>query len=468
MVRYVGPLILAAALVGPVSAQEPEIPVRKIAITPAAAPSPALRYKLLPDLRDTTPGNAAMLYYRAFNPEWMYNVRDNKDLQDKINDAMDKSPAEVKAIPEMNFVRDWNMLKEVDRAARRAYCDWELTERLKEDGIWLLLPDIQSLRNYIRYLAIRAKLELADGQYDKAAYTLQTGMQLGRHAAHGPTLIQDLVGIAITAITLERVEDWVRLPGSPNLYWALTELPHPYVDQRMGYQGEKIWLDALLPGFRDALADPNKVPPPITAERWRKMVAGMEQGTDPTAYQLILTTKKYAAAKAYLREHGRTDEQIAELPVLSAVMLYEVAIYDRLYDEMLKCLQLPYWQARPGLEKAQQELKAEVVRAGGPGLSLAGMMLPATMRVHFAGVRTDRSVSVLRTIEALRLHAAAHGSLPQTLADITEVPVPLDPVTGKAFDYRRDGDKAVLTVAPPAGEMPHAGNSRRYEITLAK
>jgi hypothetical protein len=58
--------------------------------------------------------------------------------------------------------------------------------------------------------------------------------------------------------------------------------------------------------------------------------------------------------------------------------------------------------------------------------------------------------------------------LPEKLADVTEVPVPTDPFTGQPFDYRLDGDKAVLTAPPPAGEPPHEGNSRRYEIKLAK
>ena len=66
---------------GPDSGKEPKVPVRKFTISGAAAPVPALRYELLPELRQTTPGNAALLYYRAFSPEWSQSVRGNKDLQ---------------------------------------------------------------------------------------------------------------------------------------------------------------------------------------------------------------------------------------------------------------------------------------------------------------------------------------------------------------------------------------------------
>ncbi len=77
-------------------------------------------------------------------------------------------------------------------------------------------------------------------------------------------------------------------------------------------------------------------------------------------------------------------------------------------------------------------------------------------------MRVDREIAVLRTLEALRLHAAAtNGQLPQRLTEITEVPVPDDPVTCKPFTFRRDGDKAFLE-GPTFRDVPLS-----YEITMA-
>ena len=67
-------LLLAATL--PAAAQpldEPE-PI-KLTIRPARVPTPALKYLLLPELKDQTPGNAALVYYRAYSPEWWGNIR---------------------------------------------------------------------------------------------------------------------------------------------------------------------------------------------------------------------------------------------------------------------------------------------------------------------------------------------------------------------------------------------------------
>src|SRR5262249_12962990 len=54
---------------------------------------------------------------------------------------------------------------------------------------------------------------------------------------------------------------------------------------------------------------------------------------------------------------------------------------------------------------------------------------------------------------------------PAALGEVTEVPVPLDPLTGKPFVYRLAGGKATLYGPPPAGEQPGPSNSLSYELT---
>ena len=105
------------------------------------------------------------------------------------------------------------MLREVDRGARCESCDWHMVERLRKDGPGLLIPDMQGIREFGKLLAVRARLEMADGHFDKALYTLQTGFALGRHASEGPTLIQDLIGAAIAHMMMARLEELVQRPG---------------------------------------------------------------------------------------------------------------------------------------------------------------------------------------------------------------------------------------------------------------
>ena len=75
---------------------------------------------------------------------------------------------------------------------------------------------------------------------------------------------------------------------------------------------------------------------------------------------------------------------------------------------------------------------------------------------------------MLRVVEALHLHAAAHdGKLPKALADVP-VPLPVDPFSGKPFVYKLEGDAAVVQGTPPGGEEKTAAYNIRYEVTIKK
>ena len=90
------------------------------------------------------------------------------------------------------------------------------------------------------------------------------------------------------------------------------------------------------------------------------------------------------------------------------------------------------------------------------------MILPAVQQVTNAQVRTQRDIDVLRVIEALRMHAADAGAFPKSLDEITAVLVPKNPATGKPFEYRLDGETAIL-------ELPRSDGitySKRFMITL--
>ena len=87
--------------------------------------------------------------------------------------------------------------------------------------------------------------------------------------------------------------------------------------------------------------------------------------------------------------------------------------------------------------------------------------MPAIKTSRVAMARNDRRIAVLRVIELLRIYGASHdGKLPEQLADIAEVPIPIDPVTGLPFDYRLEGGKAILT-GPTLRDAP-----LNYEITM--
>jgi len=120
-------------------------------------------------------------------------------------------------------------------------------------------------------------------------------------------------------------------------------------------------------------------------------------------------------------------------------------------------------------EKAiEAERKATFSRFSGTLLSskqLESQMKPAHDRTRALARKLDSDLALLQCVEAICSYAASHGGqLPQTLADITEVSIPKDPMNGEAFHYTRTGTTAVLESIVPAG-----GEKRdevHYQITV--
>jgi hypothetical protein len=79
-------------------------------------------------------------------------------------------------------------------------------------------------------ISLKARLKIAEGRYDEAISTIQTGLAMGRHLGESSVLPQGLVGIAISGLMCTQVEQLVQGPGAPNVYWALKELPRPFID----------------------------------------------------------------------------------------------------------------------------------------------------------------------------------------------------------------------------------------------
>ena len=72
----------------------------------------------------------------------------------------------------------------------------------------------------------------------------------------------------------------------------------------------------------------------------------------------------------------------------------------------------------------------------------------------------------MRQVEVLRMYAADNGGkFPARLEDLA-VPVPIDPIHGKPFGYKIEGESAVLQASSPVGF--EAAASLHYIVTIRK
>jgi hypothetical protein len=88
-------------------------------------------------------------------------------------------------------------------------------------------------------------------------------------------------------------------------------------------------------------------------------------------------------------------------------------------------------------------------------------------RVRSISKRLVNDLNGLRCVEAIRHYAATHdGHLPENLGDISQINVPIDAMSGKAFEYRRVSAGAVLKSVMPEGGGPR--DIIHYMIVLKK
>ena len=151
-----------------------DVPPVKLTIRPAAAPRPALRYQLLPELKQRIRGNAAVYYGKVTAEHGAIFCR--REMLDKIEHWRQAPLADLrKEDVDMGTSLVEAMLT---RAARCETCDWQLPIH-EEPFFTILLPEVQQTRQFARNLATRARIQIANGRFDEAIKTFQSGFALG-------------------------------------------------------------------------------------------------------------------------------------------------------------------------------------------------------------------------------------------------------------------------------------------------
>jgi hypothetical protein len=444
---------------------------RSITLSPRPAPVPALRYRLLPLAPDRKAGDAAPIYLRFAH-----------ERIDQTKRELVEKPARWNALPLDKLPRDEvrtfvtrfrSQLEQMDLAARRKTCDWNYTLDV-EDVFMISLPDAQEMRLYAQLLILKARLEIAEGRYERAARTLETCASFAQQLAEGPFLINGLIGLAVANQVADALLDLVEQSDSPNLYWSLASLPRPLIDLRKGMEFEQRILDLQFPEL--ATLDRSR-----SAEEWDVALVRVRRGMhqlirtlgnswggkieDTPLQDLLAWAQTGAIARKYLVETlGMPEKKVDAMPQAQVLLTYLGQQFHEIRDDWFKAAYLPYPEARLQLAEASKSLDARTPKT--EPVKFAAAFLPGLAKSHLRMAQCERKFGALRVLEALRLHTASKGSLPDKLDEVTVVPIPLDPMTGKPFQYSRDGNTATLSSQVSGDDV--AASGLRYRITLRK
>ena len=477
-------------LMGPGGAED-NVEAIRLTVTPADEPVPAFKYRLSLRPHELVPGNSVASYLRAF-PEGGIE-KTWKGIYDKFGDeAYDWSSTPLSELPieklqdaagrfeslVANFIGPGSRCRDTDWGVRY--------EDLKgPEVITFLLPEIQAMRSVSRAVSLQTRVAVAEHRYDDALDLMRMNYRLGRDVGQQPILVSGLVGMAISGITNDNVVELIAAPDSPNLYWALTELPRPQTSLRDAMRLEL----AIGPRMFELLDDPEHKDRSYDAwnDLWRRettwlMTTGANLVSMDATWEDMLVTHdsdaqslvavafglaSYSHAKERLLAWGFDPERVEQMPVGQVLAIYHARIYQLQADELEKATYVDF----PTAQRISRQAQAKLQESGPLGssadreiLPIASLLLPAVQAAQAAEFRTERNLDALRVIEALRMHAAQHdGQWPKSLDEITCVPVPENVATGKPFEYHLRDDTAVLTLPESDGFPPEI----RYELTIA-
>lgn len=454
--------LLAAVLGAPAADAGVRDATVRIAVSPAAIPKPALKYQLLPEARELKSGNPTQWYLRCFAEQ-----RNFFFTKQAVADRARYRTMPLKNLPAQDL-RNYggNALTQADWAARLDTPDWQVRDKIESEGADIRLPELDPLRELAIGLQVRFRGEVARGDFKDAIRTAKTMFAFARHLGEYPLLAANRLGLAVEEMALDTLTEMIQQPNCPNLYWALTDLPCPLVDLRKGAQGDNLLAEAEL-----RLLDNEKAMTDTELEEIVSRLSGRvgfareQAGKPPRNLRGALTARAkdltaVRAARSRLIDSGVDKETIASFPALQVILLDEKLAYETRRDDEMKLLSLKLWEIPSGGAK-----KAE---SGG----LFADLLPCVGEVRREAGKLEQRIAVLRCVEALRMFAAAHdGKLPGKLAEIgraggstseIEVPLPVDPFTGKPFEYALNTSTATLTLLK--GEEKET----RFEIVINK
>ncbi len=315
--------------------------------------------------------------------------------------------------------------------------------------------------------------------------SLRIGYTLGRHIGQGPTLIHVLVGGAVARIMDGQLETLIQQPDAPNLYWALTDLPRPYLDPELAVEQESRMIDRMIPWVKKLDG------PPMSEAEVGAVAAEMRRGQDDMIrdFALVKPSELESIAQAFFVVQGEgeakrglaargkyTTEELEAMPAFQAVALYAYLEYRDSLDEMLKWVHAPHGLRHPGFKKSAEKFQQALTRLDrlffhGVLANLFGVAdsIGATYRkVYDAVGRTDRRFAALEYVEALRMYAAQYGEWPAAAADVTDVPLPDDPMTGKPFEYHVQENKAVVASPTAIAGKSDGLDAVSYVVFLRK
>jgi type II secretory pathway pseudopilin PulG len=378
-------------------------------------------------------------------------ANEEPDLQqntDRIFNMITEQPWTTEQFPSLaKWAHDNQQpLDQLVEASHRTRCYFpspSLLTPTKTSLIEMLLPGVQTSREAGRSLTARAMWHLGENRVDDAWRDLHAAHRLGHLVAQGHTLIEQLVGIAISGIACD---------GTATL------LHHGPLSPE---QARKIMADLDNIEYFSGIGD---------------SIDHMERASFLNAVILLAQGKM---DKQSLKDVGFENLEYSKYLAIDWNVALEQG--NSYYDRYAAATRLPTHAARKlALAQLENELSrysakfdvdsvvavvlSRSARSDAAATVMISLLLPALNATIDAQDRQNTTLDLTRLAAALAVYRAEHGAYPQKLDDL--IPsvlkkLPVDLYNSKPFIYQRKDDGYLLYSAGENGADDSGSNAQR-------
>jgi hypothetical protein len=351
-------------------------------------------------------------------------------IEEVLDRAMDRPWTSAQLPPIADWIREnqapLDLIVEASRRPRWYAPSPTLLNKDRELLIAVLLPIQQATRDAARALSVRAMWHLGEGRPMEAWEDLLAIHRLSHLMVQGQTLVEQLVGIALSGIACDR---------------TVTFLDHVELTPE---QARKVQRDLTrLPKFAAIARSLDQTERLLAIDAFIAMGSGGELVSDI----------------------GGNDFGGGVFNVVAIDWNLVLRDTNRWYDRLVAAAKLPDREARvAAFEKIEADMQVLVAQTKAPKRMLAavvsrqqrskvvsgivlGLFLPAVNAATDAEDRQNTTLELTRLAAALAVHRAEHGAYPGSLDELLPNLVerlPVDVFGGKPFVYKRSADGYLL------------------------
>jgi hypothetical protein len=439
---------------------------RKITVTATPTTQPSLKYRLTPDASTLARGNALEVYLK--NDVELRKLGLDADLFGLANGFLDKDElAKAKICLETSG----KLLDQAKSAASFERCEFD---PVKYNFQLSFKTELQF--NCLAWTAmLKAKAEGDEGKMESAVEWLGVANQISFHMmeSHNESM-------ATAGMTVERQVARMALElgtDRPNLYWPIAQMPFKKTDIGAAYDHEMRGFKNMMKASKDPLTLTEEDLKEIWTELERSGYLSTELKFSDLMKRVLDGIQSQGMAEQYMKLKGFSDKQVKALKPIQVVCYFYFNPIREYSDEYAKLSEMPFPYAMEKcleLEKkyAKESPGSETEDDVDLGIRINPFQLIAG--VSFSGFTLmlkeqgllERQLAMGKIIEAMRDYAYWHnGDLPRSLDDIKNLLVDLNPMTGKAFDWKKTGFGKGTLSAPRSLEDRH-DSSIEYEIEI--